>query len=57
MSIVGRNVFIILPAISRKICRADLKELARQGLSFYGGMGSLNDIVLSANEILLIEKQ
>ncbi len=34
----------------------DLKEIAHQGLYFYGGMGTLNDIVLSINGILLIEE-
>jgi hypothetical protein len=39
-----------------QVSREEWKQLAREGLNFFGGMGSLNDIVLHKNGIPLLEE-
>jgi formylglycine-generating enzyme required for sulfatase activity/uncharacterized protein YjbI with pentapeptide repeats len=43
-------------ALEQNISTTSAKDLARKGLTFFGGVGTLNDLVLSRNGIPLIDE-
>jgi hypothetical protein len=50
------NSIVVLTNSFEITSREEQKQLAREGLNFFGGMGSLNDIVLHKNGIPLLEE-